>query len=240
MTIFNINNISNMATSILSSPISTATLYSPISCSGCNKLSDPSIKFKVCSGCNVAHYCNVECQKDHWPSHKPFCKKRNNSRNKDVINVVQYLFNLPEVIKNIKFTASVMPEHCSVGVQLNKKEVDRLIKSDFTNFKLENVTPQYGGILRSEDVMCDTSMFTMVTFFYDTTHIDSFMINNGSIDDVITIRPESAADALQWINTNAKPFPKKDIPYLQKVLCKKCGQIYCCSKEGVPHLIAFG
>ena len=30
---------------------------------------------KRCGGCANIYYCNVECQKKHWPTHKHECKK---------------------------------------------------------------------------------------------------------------------------------------------------------------------
>ncbi|XP_041371875.1 ankyrin repeat and MYND domain-containing protein 2-like isoform X2 [Gigantopelta aegis] len=30
---------------------------------------------KKCSVCKMVHYCNQQCQKLHWPSHKKFCKQ---------------------------------------------------------------------------------------------------------------------------------------------------------------------
>lgn len=32
------------------------------------------INLKQCSGCKNAYYCNIECQKKHWKSHKKNCK----------------------------------------------------------------------------------------------------------------------------------------------------------------------
>ena len=30
----------------------------------------------VCSGCHLVKYCSQRCQKEHWPTHKVFCKSR--------------------------------------------------------------------------------------------------------------------------------------------------------------------
>lgn len=44
-------------------------------CSGCRKVfADPEEPRKVCAGCNIHFYCGPECQKEHWPTHQPFCK----------------------------------------------------------------------------------------------------------------------------------------------------------------------
>jgi len=42
-------------------------------CAGCNK---PGLKLQHCSGCRSVYYCDAACQRAHWPSHKPVCKKR--------------------------------------------------------------------------------------------------------------------------------------------------------------------
>merc|ERR1711964_404288 len=40
-------------------------------CAGCNK----SNGVWFCKGCNAVMYCSRECQKSHWKTHKPHCKK---------------------------------------------------------------------------------------------------------------------------------------------------------------------
>ena len=39
-------------------------------CGACGKRSAP---LKKCSRCKSTSYCSVECQRVHWPYHKPFC-----------------------------------------------------------------------------------------------------------------------------------------------------------------------
>ncbi|GMH96707.1 hypothetical protein TrVE_jg57 [Triparma verrucosa] len=51
-------------------------------CSYCNKIPYGG-KLKGCSACKVAAYCDAECQKAHWPSHKKECKKLKAKRLKD-------------------------------------------------------------------------------------------------------------------------------------------------------------
>ena len=34
------------------------------------------ISLKVCKSCMSVKYCNAECQKKHWPTHKKECKLR--------------------------------------------------------------------------------------------------------------------------------------------------------------------
>jgi hypothetical protein len=41
-------------------------------CWFCKKMSET--KPKRCAKCRLAYYCNQECQKQHWPTHKHECK----------------------------------------------------------------------------------------------------------------------------------------------------------------------
>ena len=47
-------------------------MASTIACSAC---SATSAKLLRCSGCQGAWYCNAECQKGHWKSHRAECKR---------------------------------------------------------------------------------------------------------------------------------------------------------------------
>ena len=40
-------------------------------CSACAHLATP--RYQVCSGCGVARYCSLECQRLHWPRHQEEC-----------------------------------------------------------------------------------------------------------------------------------------------------------------------
>jgi hypothetical protein len=39
-------------------------------CVGCGAVTE---KLMQCGRCKVARYCSGACQKQHWPTHKPFC-----------------------------------------------------------------------------------------------------------------------------------------------------------------------
>lgn len=45
-------------------------------CAACGKAAVDNVKLKMCTACELVKYCNVECQKNHWPRHKKACRKR--------------------------------------------------------------------------------------------------------------------------------------------------------------------
>jgi hypothetical protein len=55
-------------------------LYKPYGCLYCKKLSD---KMYHCGNCKIAQYCNKDCQKNDWISHKEKCQIILISRNKN-------------------------------------------------------------------------------------------------------------------------------------------------------------
>lgn len=44
-------------------------------CTKCGKHRSDGVKLLKCSGCRTTLYCSVECQKAHWKTHKPDCKR---------------------------------------------------------------------------------------------------------------------------------------------------------------------
>jgi hypothetical protein len=44
-------------------------------CTKCGKHQSADVKLLKCSGCRTTLYCSVECQKAHWKTHKPDCKR---------------------------------------------------------------------------------------------------------------------------------------------------------------------
>lgn len=44
-------------------------------CMACGSLSAAEVKLLTCSRCRGAFYCNKDCQKKHWATHKPTCSQ---------------------------------------------------------------------------------------------------------------------------------------------------------------------
>ncbi|KAF7359020.1 Ankyrin [Mycena sanguinolenta] len=48
----------------------------PVRCDNCHKTAkEVGKKLSVCAACSSAPYCSVECQRQHWKTHKVYCKK---------------------------------------------------------------------------------------------------------------------------------------------------------------------
>ena len=45
-----------------------------VCCADCGKEGGASLK--ACTACKLVKYCNIKCQKNHWPKHKKDCKQR--------------------------------------------------------------------------------------------------------------------------------------------------------------------
>ncbi|CDO71807.1 hypothetical protein BN946_scf184939.g31 [Trametes cinnabarina] len=44
-------------------------------CDQCGAVEQPHVgRFRLCGGCMTTQYCSQDCQKAHWPSHKPICQ----------------------------------------------------------------------------------------------------------------------------------------------------------------------
>ena len=47
-----------------------------VCCSDCGGVAGEGASLKACKSCWLVKYCNVNCQKNHWPKHKKECKER--------------------------------------------------------------------------------------------------------------------------------------------------------------------
>jgi hypothetical protein len=53
----------------------------PKSCFECGSVSDGIVDYSKCSACKTVYYCRAECQRKHWPIHRPDCLR---AQGKDV------------------------------------------------------------------------------------------------------------------------------------------------------------
>lgn len=44
-------------------------------CGNCGKNKCDNVALMRCGACHTTLYCDVECQRAHWKTHKPLCKK---------------------------------------------------------------------------------------------------------------------------------------------------------------------
>jgi hypothetical protein len=45
-------------------------------CADCGGVGGGGVSLKTCKSCTSVKYCNANCQKNHWPTHKQDCKRR--------------------------------------------------------------------------------------------------------------------------------------------------------------------
>ena len=45
-------------------------------CADCGSVAGEGVSLKACKSCMLVKYCNVNCQRNHWPTHKKVCKLR--------------------------------------------------------------------------------------------------------------------------------------------------------------------
>ena len=45
-------------------------------CADCGSVAGGGVSLKACKPCMLVRYCNADCQRNHWPTHKKECKQR--------------------------------------------------------------------------------------------------------------------------------------------------------------------
>jgi hypothetical protein len=69
----------------------------PRGCAKCQKLWEPGVNLKKCSGCQQVFYCNRDCQRADWkPKHRVQCKYLRGRLDKDVTYTCSFRNTLSE------------------------------------------------------------------------------------------------------------------------------------------------
>ncbi|KAK7062670.1 hypothetical protein VNI00_000158 [Paramarasmius palmivorus] len=108
-------------------------------CDQCGAVETPMARFRLCGGCMTTQYCSQECQKIHWPGHKPICQ---HTKSQTAKVAAAYAVSPDEnIAKNLrKFTSAHTALLGWAGFQaLQLKRVPSNIRQ---NALLVEVTPQ--------------------------------------------------------------------------------------------------
>jgi len=71
---------------------------SELHCGNCGIRPGQDVKLMRCKQCSMFYYCNVACQKKHWPTHKQFCLQSRRS----VVQYVEKLERMGEETSHVK------------------------------------------------------------------------------------------------------------------------------------------
>ncbi|CAL1698930.1 unnamed protein product [Somion occarium] len=85
-----------------------------LQCQGCfldkaGGQSSQPVKLFACSGCHHAKYCSPECQRAHWPIHKPLCKSRQQTQHRLEAQNAQMAENLHSAASSCSTSSSSKP-----------------------------------------------------------------------------------------------------------------------------------
>lgn len=135
-------------------------------CAWCQSV---SATLKSCSRCNAVFYCDRECQRSHWSTHKRPCKSL--CKASDECNLVvdpggsskmmKWLIKMPQMIDRLAEASGTMERegHLVPIVHIVRGENDRRAVMGYVNNRtpkeLEEVRakyPGFGDIIRTDDV----------------------------------------------------------------------------------------
>jgi len=76
-------------------------------CDQCGTVETPAVKFRLCGGCMTTQYCSQDCQKIHWPSHKPICQHTASQLRQASVNAAAHGYADENLAKTLrKFTSA--------------------------------------------------------------------------------------------------------------------------------------
>jgi hypothetical protein len=96
-------------------------------CAGCDKVGKNHLK---CSGCKRVFYCNVECQKKHWATHRPACDRCGMCKKMYSHKVVKPIHCVDCAMKTCCNECFHSPKHGCLAVQMDGKAEFSLLSSN--------------------------------------------------------------------------------------------------------------
>ena len=98
-------------------------------CAECGKEGD--VNLKACKSCMFVKYCNAECQRNHWPTHKKQCKLRAAELRDEA------LFKDPPPKKDCPICFLPMPVNMFACASLPDATITSVPINDFANAHVE-------------------------------------------------------------------------------------------------------
>jgi hypothetical protein len=118
------------------------------SCANCGKMDVP---LSACSRCKQVKYCSKECQKMHWPIHKPDCKPSVTQ----TYEVGSFPFHL-EKVHTVNIGSNIIVDKVNVGINIIVSTEKEILSFEITDrckgpFHLIAYTPQDADYMKRVD-----------------------------------------------------------------------------------------
>ena len=96
-------------------------------CADCGSVAREGFTLKACKSCMLVRYCNVNCQKNHWSTHKTLCKRRSAELRDEA------LFKDPPAKKDCPICFLPVPTKAISCVSLPPATISSVPIKDFVN-----------------------------------------------------------------------------------------------------------
>jgi hypothetical protein len=124
----------------------------------CDQCKTQSASLKRCSRCQTSYYCNVTCQRQHYPTHKKVCiptwmkqdPKKLDSEAKEKLNekwAAWTIYELPKMIdKHLHLREKPMIDNVQ-WVKENKTKIDEYVLNETKNADLQVTIADKGAVI---------------------------------------------------------------------------------------------